>query len=200
MTKNEFLAELRSRLSDIPEKDIDDRLGFYSEIIDDRIEEGKSEEDAVNEIGSIDEVAAGIIAEIKGSDKAKKEKKAEKKLKTWEVILLAVGSPIWGALAISAAAVVFSLWVSLWAVITSIWAAFGAFAVGAVGAIVMAVVQFATGSPLVGLAMFAYSFVLAGLSIFSFFGCVAATKGSLILTKKTVSLIKKIFTRKEKAK
>ena len=196
MTKNEFLAELRSRLSDIPEKDIDDRLGFYSEIIDDRIEEGKSEEDAVNEIGSIDEIAAGIIAEIKGSDKAKKEKKAEKKLKTWEIILLAVGSPIWGALAISAAAVVFSLW----AVIASIWAAFGAFAAGAVGAIVMAVVQFATGSPLVGLAMLAYSFVLAGLSIFSFFGCVAATKGSLILTKKTLSLIKKIFTRKEKAK
>ena len=133
MTKNEFLDELRSRLSDIPEKDIDDRLGFYGEIIDDRMEEGKSEEDAVNEIGSIDEIAAGIIAETKGSDKAKKEKKSEKKLKTWEIILLAVGSPIWGALAISAAAVVFSLWASLWAVIASIWAAFGAFVGGSVG-------------------------------------------------------------------
>lgn len=200
MTKNEFLDELRLKLSDIPEKDIDDRLGFYGEIIDDRMEEGKSEEDAVNEIGSIDEIAAGIIAEIKGSDKAKKEKKAEKKLKTWEIILLAVGSPIWGALAISAAAVVFSLWASLWAVIASIWAAFGAFVAGAVGCIVMAVVQFATGNALVGVAMIGYSLTLAGLSIFSFFGCMAATKGSVILTKKSVSLIKKIFTRKEKAK
>ena len=200
MTKNEFLAELRSKLSNIPEKDIDDRLGFYSEIIDDRMEEGKSEEDAVNEIGSIDEIAAGIIAEIKGSDKAKKEKKAGKKLKIWEIILLAVGSPIWGALAISAAAVVFSLWASLWAAIVSIWAAFGAFVGGSVGCIVFAVIQFATGSPLVGLAMIGYSLTLAGLSIFTFFGCKAATKGSVILTKKSVSLIKKIFTRKEKAK
>ena len=200
MTKNEFLDELRLKLSDIPEKDIDDRLGFYGEILDDRMEEGKSEEDAVNEIGSIDEIAAGIIAEIKGSDKAKKEKKAEKKLKTWEIILLAVGSPIWGALAISAAAVVFSLWASLWAVIASIWAAFGAFVAGAVGCIVMAVVQFATGNALVGVAMIGYSLTLTGLSIFSFFGCIAATKGSVILTKKIRALIKKIFTRKERAK
>ena len=200
MTKNEFLAELRSRLSDIPEKDIDDRLGFYSEMIDDRIEEGISEEEAVNEIGSIDEIAAGITAEIKSLDKAKKEKRTEKKRKTWQTVLLAVGSPIWGALAISAAAVVFSLWVSLWAVIASIWAAFGAFAAGAVGCIVMAVVQFATGNALVGVAMIGYSLTLTGLSIFSFFGCIAATKGSVILTKKIRALIKKIFTRKERAK
>ena len=198
MTKNEFLAELRLKLSGIPEKDIDDRLGFYSEMIDDRIEEGISEEDAVNEIGSIDGIAAEIIAEINSAPKAKKEKK--KKLKTWEIILLAVGSPIWGVLAISAAAVVFSLWASLWAAIVSIWAAFGAFVGGSVGCIVFAVIQFATGSPLVGLAMIGYSLTLAGLSIFTFFGCKAATKGSVILTKKSVSLIKKIFTRKEKAK
>ena len=42
MTKNEFLEQLRRGLSGLPMEDIDERLNFYSEMIDDRIEEGLS--------------------------------------------------------------------------------------------------------------------------------------------------------------
>ena len=48
MTKNEFLSSLRSKLQGLPPADIDERIGFYSEMIDDRMDEGKSEEEAIS--------------------------------------------------------------------------------------------------------------------------------------------------------
>ena len=51
MTKWEFIAALGARLSGLPKNDIDERLNFYGEMIDDRIEEGLGEADAVSEVG-----------------------------------------------------------------------------------------------------------------------------------------------------
>ena len=45
MTKKEFLSGLRKKLSGLPQEDSEERLNFYSEIIDDRVEEGLSEEE-----------------------------------------------------------------------------------------------------------------------------------------------------------
>ena len=56
MTKLEFLESLEKGLSGLPKNDIDERIAFYSEIIDDRIEEGLSEEDAVSKIGMLSRI------------------------------------------------------------------------------------------------------------------------------------------------
>lgn len=56
MNKQEFLKELRGRLAGLPEEDIDERLTFYGEMIEDRMEEGLSEAEAVSAIGSVDEI------------------------------------------------------------------------------------------------------------------------------------------------
>ena len=64
MNKQEFLGALRSRLSGLPSQEVDERLNFYSEMIDDRIEEGISEEDAIAQIGTVDGVATQIVADI----------------------------------------------------------------------------------------------------------------------------------------
>ena len=63
MNKQEFLAQLRKRLSGLSQSDIEDRLAFYSEVIDDRMEEGISEEKAVGENGTLDEIVSQILAE-----------------------------------------------------------------------------------------------------------------------------------------
>ena len=52
MTKREFLAQLRKGLSGLPQDDIEERLTFYGEMIEDRKEEGLSEEEAVSAVGS----------------------------------------------------------------------------------------------------------------------------------------------------
>ena len=64
MSKQEFLVQLRKGLSGLPQDDIEERLTFYSEMIDDRMEEGFSEEEAVSQIGSVDEIVSQIIADI----------------------------------------------------------------------------------------------------------------------------------------
>lgn len=64
MTKQEFLAELRRGLSGLPQNDIEERLNFYSEMIDDRMEEGLSEQEAVDGIGSVDSVVSQILSGI----------------------------------------------------------------------------------------------------------------------------------------
>ena len=50
MNKKEFLSELQSKLCGLPQKDVDEHLSFYSEAIDDRIEDGLSEEEAEEQI------------------------------------------------------------------------------------------------------------------------------------------------------
>ena len=64
MNKDQFLEELRKKLSGLPQEDIDERLAFYSEMIDDRMEEGITEEDAVAGLGTVDSVVEQIMSEI----------------------------------------------------------------------------------------------------------------------------------------
>lgn len=47
MLKEEFLAQLRGGLAGLPQEDLEERLAFYSELLDDRMEEGLSEAEAV---------------------------------------------------------------------------------------------------------------------------------------------------------
>ena len=52
MNKSEFLGALRKGLHGLPQDDIEERLAFYGEMIDDRTEEGLSEEEAVSAVGA----------------------------------------------------------------------------------------------------------------------------------------------------
>ena len=61
MRKQEFIYQLWKKLSDLPKEEVEERLSFYAEMIDDRMEEGLSEEEAVAAIGSTDEIAGQIV-------------------------------------------------------------------------------------------------------------------------------------------
>ncbi|MBR3918064.1 MAG: DUF1700 domain-containing protein [Clostridia bacterium] len=198
MSKQEFLAQLRKGLSGLPKDDIDGRLMFYEEMIDDRIEEGLSEEEAVSAIGPADKIIEQTVKEIPLAKIAKERIKPKRRLKAWEIVLLSVGSPIWFSLGIAAAVVILSLYVSLWAVIISLWAVFVSFFACFIGGIVSGTIYaFCDNIPPVSIALIACGIVFAGLSIFAFFGCKAATKGILILTKKIAVWIKNCFIKKE---
>ena len=56
MNKQEFLDRLRKGLSGLPQAEREERLLFYSEMIDDRMEEGLTEEEAVAALGSLEEI------------------------------------------------------------------------------------------------------------------------------------------------
>ena len=199
MTKNEFLNRLRARLSDLPKSEVEERLGFYSEMIDDRIEEGLSEEAAVTEIGNVETVARQIISEIPMVKILKDKMRPKRRLRAWEIVLLSLGSPIWLSLLIAAFAVVLSLYIVLWSVaVVTAWAVFGALVGCGFGGVIAGVFFAFSGYGLTGVALIGAAVFLAGLSIFAFYGCVAATNGTVALTKKIALGIKHCFVGKER--
>lgn len=116
MNKSKFLLRLKRALRGCSLSEIQSRLAFYSEMIDDRVEEGLSEKEAVQAIGNPDDIASEIRTEL--NERPKKEKRP---MGTGAKILIAVGSPIWLSLLIAAAAVGLSLAVSVFVVILSVF-------------------------------------------------------------------------------
>ena len=196
MTKLKFLLSLNDRLKGLPQNEIEERLNFYSEMIEDRMEEGLSEEEAVSAVGSVDEIAAQIIAD-ESFVKAETEKvKPKKKFNVWATVLIILGFPVWFPLLISAFAIILSLYAVLWSGIISLWSIFGSL-VGCAFGIVIAGIGFTWGGfGLIGIAMISAGAVCMGISILFFFLCKFSTKGAAFLTKKGFGGIKNIFVKK----
>lgn len=199
MDKKTFLSDLRRSLSGLPKEDAEERLTFYEDMIDDRMEDGIAEEEAVKELGSVDDLAAQILADIPLSKLVKERIRPKRKMKAWEIVLLILGSPVWLPLLLACAAVLLAIYVCLWALIVSLWSVFLAFVASAAAGIVAGLVLSSRGEILNAIAWIGAGLVCAGLSVFVFFGCKAATKGILRLTKKFALWIKGLFVRKEEA-
>ena len=197
MSKSEFIARLRAALSGIPKEELEERLAFYSEMIDDRMEEGLAEEEAVGDIGSVEDIAAQIIAETPLVKLVKEKVKPKRKLCAWEIVLIAVGFPVWLPLLMAAFIVILSLYFVVWSVMLSLWAVFAAVALSAVGCVALGVCLIVLGKFYLGLALIGAGMFCAGLSIFIFIGCIAATRGVAKLTKKAVVGVKNRFVKKE---
>ena len=193
MNKQEFLTLLEKRLSTyLSKNDTAERLNFYSEMIDDKIEEGACESDAVLSVGSVDDIVSQITEEFSVS----KSKKSAKKKNITNIVLLVLGFPVWFSLLVAALATVFSV---VWSVTVSLWSVFISFAAVSLGGVIYGLYCIFTGNILTGFALLSGSSVCAGLAIFSFYGCKAVTKGALWISKKTVCGIKNYFTAKEGA-
>lgn len=195
MDKETFLARLREGLSGLPRSDAAECLAFYGELIDDRMEDGLSEAEAVAGIGPVEEIVAQTVAEIPISRLVKERVAAKRKRKAREIVPLALGAPV----LMAAVAVALSVYAALWAVAVSLWAADAALLGVALAAVVLGPVQFAQGRASSGLALLGAGLALAGLAILLFFGCKAAARGMLVLTQKTARWVKTLFLRKEGA-
>ena len=61
MNKTEFMTELSRKLSGLSNEDIKKSLAYYNEIIEDSVEDGMSEEEAIASLGDIDEITTQIV-------------------------------------------------------------------------------------------------------------------------------------------
>lgn len=193
MNKQEFLLRLRKGLSGLPQPDIEERLAFYDEMIDDRLEEGLSEEEAVSAIGSVDEIISQIVTDIPLTKLVKEKIIPRKKLKVWEITLLILGSPIWFSLLLAALAVILSLYIVLWSVIVCLWTVLVALAACAVAGIAACIISAIKISNISTVALLGVGTACTGLAIFMFFGCIQSTKYGLKLTKMIATRIKNCF-------
>lgn len=115
MKKKIFLNSLRARLKGLPEEDIRRTLEYYSEMIDDRMEDGLSEDRAVRAAGDPSEIANRIISEMPMKSVVK-TRMNKGKLGGVGIALIIIGSPLWIALL----AVAFSLFITFYAVLWSL--------------------------------------------------------------------------------
>ncbi len=199
MNKQEFLLALRGALSALPEADIRASVDYYAEIIDDRMEEGIPEAEAVASLGSVVAAAEQILLDMPLPKLVKARVKPKRKLRAWEIVLIAVGSPVWFPILLSLAVVVAAVYIVLWTVAVSLYAADIGVGAGLAAGVAGAVLLFVMGHPASALALLSAGFVCGGLAIFGFFGCNAAAKGIWRLGKLMWRGIKSCLIRKEEA-
>ncbi len=194
MRKEEFLKELRKQLSGLPKEDIDSRVEFYSEMIDDRIEEGKTEQEAINEIGSVDEIVNDIAKDTPFVKLIKEKVKPKRKLATWEIVLLVVGFPLWFPLATAALFLCLVGYFLIWVFDLVSYAVELALGASGIGGLVVFFANIANGTT---------NYMALGISLMGFGGafifywvCVAMTKGTFKVSMKITNKIKAAFIRK----
>lgn len=195
MTKLEFLDHLRKALAGLPLEDIETSVEYYKESIEDRMEDGLSEEEAVAAMGDTETIARDILAEIPLPRLVKQ--KMKRKRSPWQMILVILGFPLWFPLLAAFGAVVLAVYITLWAVVVSLYAM--PISLGACGLAMLlaATIGAATGGYPFAILALGLCFVLVGLCIFSFLACNLCIKGAAWCTKKLGLGVKRSFVRKE---
>ena len=198
MTKQELTLTLTEKLGGLPWEEIERSMEYYDEMINDRMEEGMSEAEAIAALGSVDEIAQQILSEIPLSRLVRAKIKPKRTIRAWEIILLILGFPLWFPLLISIAAVIFSIYVTIWSIVITLYAVDLSFALSTIAALPLSILLFCSGEPLFGLFGIGATLILGGLSIAWFFLAKYATKGTWWMGKRMLLGIKSLFIRKEK--
>lgn len=177
MSKNriEFIKELSNQLSYVMKpNEVRELVDYYDEMILDLMEEGMSEEEAVNKLDSPEKIRESI----KGTP-LEINLPISKKFSPYLVALLVLGFPLWGSLALALLLLVLSVYIVIWCL---------PFATGAIGfAGVVGGIVSAILSPLALMDGFHIGVTQLGLGLL-LFGI------GLITTLFTISISKKFIT------
>ncbi len=197
MTKNEFLSKLRDLLSGLPEPDAQRSLEYYGEMIDDRTEDGLTEEEAVAAIGTPEEIAERIISEIPLPQLVKAKVKSRRTPGVGEILLLILGAPLWIPLLLAAAAVLLSVYVSLWSVVIALYAVSVSAGACVLASLVCFFLFLLQSKFPEAAALFGFALICLGLGIALFIAAHYAAKGLVRLVPWTLRISKNAFIKKE---
>ena len=209
MTKEQFLRELQNRLSFLPSTEVAPFISYYREMIEDRMEEGMSEADAVAGLGDIGRIVEVIQYEMPVTslvvssvrEKTSEAKaKAESRWPAWGkglvIALLIIGSPIWVSLLVAGLGLLVGLLAAKLAIIVAVAAVVLAMAVGSVAALVIGCVNLFS-QPAAGIALIGAGLLGVGLTILAYLLAVIIIKGIIQLIKLLFHWLKGLFVKKE---
>ncbi|MDR1669247.1 MAG: DUF1700 domain-containing protein [Oscillospiraceae bacterium] len=189
MSRSEFMWGLANALAGLPQSEITRITEYYDEIFTEAIDEGKTEEEICESLGSPDDIAERVRAEMAF---VRAEQKPDAKSMN-AVLLLIIGLfalPIGIPVAVALVSVMFGLF----AAVVAIVAAFGAvvIAVGAAGlaCMVTGIAAFGAGEPWFGIAFIGASLLLFGLSVL---GGVGAFNLMRVILRGMVKLCRLIY-------
>lgn len=177
MTKEQFLNELGKALSPLSHTEREKSLAYYSELIDDRMENGMTEEQAVSGLETPSEIAAGILDDATESASPQPKKPVS-------LALLILGAPLWIPLLIAAASVLFSLYITYWSLIISFVAVGISFALTSVACLLSFAVMLTENTPHAITAL-GVSLFFGGISVLLYFPIKSAIVFSASFTKRS---------------
>lgn len=200
MNRQEYLDDIKEKLLGLSEEDIDKALEFYMEALDDRIDDGLTEEQAINAVGTADEVAEQILMDTPLPKLVSATVKPKRALKAWEIVLLVLGAPLWipivaslFAVALSVVCVLFSLMLTVIAVV------FGSI-VGGFVAVIAGITGLIAGGGFAALAKIGGGLVVMGLGALLFLPCKSLVLWLFELCGRFFKWIKKQFIKKKNVK
>lgn len=181
MVRKKFDKRLRKSLKGLSRQERQEVIDYYNEMIDDSIESGKTEEQAIEELGSPEDLAKKILSENypvepisvdKGSGKKKKSG-----LKPLWILLIIIGSPLWLSIAVVAFGVALGLLVCALVLAVSLIAFCGGSVGGgiamAIYGLILLFIEFGYGLAFLGggLCFFAFG-ALTAIGLFKLCKCI----------------------------
>ena len=196
MNKQTFFSELRRGLSGLPADYVEKTTQYYSEMIDDHMEDGMSEEEAVASVGPVEEIVQQAVADVPLQTLVKQRMQPRRSRSGWEIALLIIGFPLWFPLLIAAGAILLSFYIVFWSLIISLYAVVLSLFVSGVALLFLWIPNLSALGPGGVIVYIGAGLLLLGISILLFYGAMAAVRGLLQLTKKFGTGLKKSFIRK----
>lgn len=185
MIKEEFIRELDLSLKNELIQNRETYLSYYSEIIEDYLEDGYTEEEAVNKLDEIPSIVKTIQQEIGNTENKTINKNPI------IILLLIIGAPLWGSILLSVLLLLFSSLIILWCAPFSLGML--SFAGLLTGAVSLMGLTFNTGIYYIVTQLGVGIFAL-GLGLFLLLGTVYITKYVGSLSKKIIDVLSNVFS------
>lgn len=196
MSKADFLRLLERALMQLSEEERQKNLEYYSELLDDMMEEGMTEAEATAKLGSPNQIAQSILQEMPLGKLVSTRMKPKSGWTPLAIVLAVVGSPVWVPLLLATVAIVLAVFVSIWALGFAAVAVVLGLAVAVVATPIFAVRAAVMTLPL-GLMLLGAGLVLLGLCVLGGLMAVELCKLLWQLTVWLAHKIKGLFIRKE---
>lgn len=193
MKKKEFLMELRQSIKGLPKDEIEEKVEFYSEMIDDYMEDGLSEEEAVYKVGGVDDAVKNVAKETSFAKIVKHKASNIKKPSGLMILFLILGFPLWFPLFMVLLVMCLVACILLW-ILPIVTIAVTAALFGSTGACAVAAFGNLTGGSMGYACLFGGgAMVTLGLAILMIFVVIASCKVAALLNKKVFTGIKVAF-------
>lgn len=170
MTKKEYLNQLSAALRPMKRAERSRSVAYFSEVIDDRMEDGSTEDQVVSSMEPVQEAASRILAEAADNGTMKKQ------LGVWAIVLIVLGFPVWFPLLATVAVLIITLYATIWILIAAVFIISVSFALcGIIGALAM--LGMAVAVPFPAVMSFGAGLMLSGIGVALFMPAVYLARG-----------------------
>lgn len=200
MNKAEFLNALKKSISEYPVEETNKSMEYYEEMIDERVENGMTEAEAVASLGTVEDIANQIKCELPLTTLVKQKAKAKthnRKLPAWAIVLLVLGFPFWFGVVILIFGMIITFYSLIWSIDIMLWATTICFGTGALIGLIGCFVSLFRASFGSALFYLGAGLLCGGLGIFLLLGTTLITKGIVHGTKKCFLRMKQAIVGKE---